>query len=140
MTVSPASAPNADNDVWQTQRKQRNQDFKALQSALQSGDLTGAQQAFANFQQDAPSSSPAGKKTQNTQAVADFQSLQSALQTGDLNAAQKAFASWQQDLQSAGKAHHHHHHHKSEPAVDGTSASTTASILPTSGSLLNQQA
>jgi len=140
MTVSPASSTSSDNDVWQTLRKQRNQDFKALQSALQSGDLSGAQQAFSNFQQDAQSSSPAGKKTQNTQAVADFQSLQSALQSGDLNAAQKAFASWQHDLQSARQTHHHHHHHKSEPAVDGTSASTTASVLPTGGSLLDQQA
>src|SRR5664280_393361 len=81
----------------QSSFKKQSQDFKALQSALQSGDLTSAQQAFASLQKDRPNSTQAAATTsnasgQNSPLANDFQALQTALQTGDISSAQSAFA------------------------------------------------
>jgi hypothetical protein len=118
------------------------QDFKALGSALQSGNLSTAQSALSTFQQDLQASAPAAAQTssqsssqpfgKNTQANTDFQNLTSALQSGDLSGAQQAFASLQNDLKTA-KGHHHHHHHGSSGASSGTSA-TASSSTPASSS------
>ena len=84
--------------------KQKRQDFKALESAVQSGDLNGAQQALASFQQDiqniqsargTSSNNSAGTYSQNP-AKNDFASLLSSVQSGDLTGAQSALASLQQ--------------------------------------------
>jgi ribosomal protein S20 len=119
MTVSNVSSTvNPYQPDVQSPWKQRAQDFKALQSALQSGDLSGAQQAFAAFQKDMPASAQAAQTAQansastpNSQGAKDFQALQSALGSGDLSGAQQAFASLQKDLQSAGSTGRRHHHH-----------------------------
>jgi len=107
------------------------QDFQAIGSALQSGDLSTAQSALATFQQDLQGNSqtssiqPFGK---NSQANSDYQNLVSALQSGNLSNAQQAFASLQTDLKSAHKGHHHHH--SSNTASSSTTASNpTASFL-----------
>jgi hypothetical protein len=125
--------------------QQRAQDFKALQSALQSGDLSGAQQAFASLQQDLPGTAQIANGSNQSNPVSkvsqDFQALQSALQSGDLATAQQAFSTLQQDLQSAHKAHHHHHHapDSSAPTQPGNaSSSSTTALAPTT--TLNQLA
>lgn len=113
------------------------QDFNAIGSALQSGDLSTAQSALATFQQDlqgnsqTPASQPFGK---NSQANTAYQSLVSALQSGNLSDAQKAFGSLQTDLKAAHKGHHHHHHASSvasstTPATSTTASSATDSLL-----------
>jgi predicted RNA methylase len=89
-------------------------DFNAIGSALQSGNLSDAQSALATFQQDLPGNSQTSTNPpfgNNSQANADYQSLVSALKSGDLSDAQKAYASLQNDLQGteAGKSHRHHH-------------------------------
>jgi hypothetical protein len=95
-------------------------DFKAIGSALQSGDLSTAQSALATFQKDlqnnpqASDTQPFGK---NSQANTDYQSLVSAVQSGDLSSAQKAFSSLQSDFKSVHKGHHHHHHGSEVPAA-----------------------
>jgi len=135
MTINNvSSAASLYQTETQSPWKQRAQDFKALQSALQTGDLSGAQQAFATLQKDLPSSAPTTKpsssSSQSTPASKDFQALQSALSSGDLSGAQQAFASLKQDLQSAGKAHKHQHHHSGSES----SATPVASSTPnTSG-------
>src|SRR5271157_2103560 len=72
-------------------------DLTALSSALQSGDLTGAQNAFATLMQDLGS-------TNTQQATAtlstDLTALSSALQSGDLTGAQNTLATVMQDLQN----------------------------------------
>ncbi|HXP60911.1 MAG TPA: hypothetical protein VN829_10495 [Dongiaceae bacterium] len=116
---------------WQQWAK----DFNALQSALQNGDLSGAQQAFVSLQQNQQSSSPGSASTassQNTQLASAFQALQSALSSGNLSQAQQAFASVQKDLQSAGKTGHHHHHH-------GGPASTTSQASNSDSSDISDQ-
>jgi hypothetical protein len=103
---------------------QRAGDFRALGKALRSGDLQGAQDAFAALQKDFQNGSNASTEgsqpfSQNTQAATDFQALQSALQSGDLSTAQKAFANLKTDLHGVGHAHRGHHHHRVETKNDG---------------------
>src|SRR6185295_2693196 len=104
MNISGVSSTNSPYD-YQTQIqssfKQRAEDFKSLESALQSGDLSGAQQAFATLTQDGRPVQQAGSagKSGNGQAATDFQALQTALQSNDLAEAQKAFSTLKQDIQ-----------------------------------------
>jgi soluble cytochrome b562 len=97
-------------------------DFKALGQALQSGDLAGAQQAYATLQQDLQTAEqPAAGSSGSTSAAAsgagklaqDFGALGQALQSGNLADAQHAYATVQQDAQKAQGAygHHGHRHH-----------------------------
>ena len=132
MSISGISASTDPYQAYQANGqnnvKQFRQDFQDLASALQSGDLSGAQQAFAALQQLLPNPS-AGSQTSTGQQgngqnpfSADFSALDQALKSGDLKGAQDAFAKLQQDMQSV-KGHHHHHHHKT--------SGTTPSITPT---------
>jgi hypothetical protein len=126
----------------QISRKQRTQDFKALQTALQSGNLSAAQEAFASFQQSQPNNSSgitangaASTSGQNSQASNAFQSLQSALTAGNLSGAQQAFATLQRNLEgaAASKSGRRHNHGSSMNAVtqtdNSTSGNTTAESL-----------
>ena len=122
-TVSSASQTNPAD--WQTSANQRRTDFQALATALQSGDIGSAQQAFAQLQKDSPrlaqaiSSDPSST---DSPRVADLKSLASALQSGDVSGAQQAFAKLQTDVKSA----HHGHHHKAAAAPATTSSSSTS--------------
>jgi len=159
MTVSNVSSVTnttpAANASWY---QQQFQDFKALASALQSGDLSGAQSAFSSWQSDLQSIAPSNAQSQvqdqpfgsNTKANSDFQALSSALQSGDISGAKQAFANLKKDVQSANGAkgaHRGHHHHRVKPQNDGdstqsstsTSTSTTAVDLAT-GTTLDAQA
>src|SRR5271168_758738 len=77
----------------QTFYQSRQSDLKQLGSALQSGDLNGAQQAFnalAALGQNGPfASSEPFSKSNRAQA---FEAIGQALQSGDLAGAQAAFA------------------------------------------------
>lgn len=75
--------------------KHRTQELEALQQALQSGNLSGAQQAFSQLQQNAPSGG-AGDAV-----ITDISALGTALSAGDISSAQTAFATLQQDIQNA---------------------------------------
>ena len=105
--------------------KQSATDFKSLAQALQSGDLAGAQQAFATLQQDSPwvsravSASDTANGGAGSTVASALQTLSKALQSGDISGAQQAFAALQQAFQTG---HHGHHHHapagaSSAPAV-----------------------
>jgi len=94
-------------------------DLGALQTALQSGDLSGAQKAFAALQSDMQQmrQTQGGQQAQKTHhhhhhhgggaqnaqnttsnPFSDLAAVGSALQNGDLSGAQKAFATLQQDM------------------------------------------
>jgi hypothetical protein len=111
-------------------------DFQALASALQSGNVSSAQQAYAALQKDAPglfqSNSSQGSSSSDPLASA-LSSLGTALQSGNLANSQQAFAALQQTVQG-----HHHHHHKGgddqSPAVTVGSDETQASSSSTSSS------
>ena len=85
------------------------QHFKAIGTALQSGNLAGAKNAVSSFDQAlqvASAASPAQPFGKNSQANTDYQNLTSDLQTGNLASAQKDFASLQNDLAPATKSPH----------------------------------
>jgi ribosomal protein S20 len=142
---SLSATTSTDPTANQIPMSQLVQSFKAVSSALQSGDLSSAQSAFSTFQQalqgnsSAASAQPFGK---NSQANTDYQSLTSSLQSGNLASAQKAFTSLKNDLQStsaggttqsAHKGHHHHHH-----AASATSSSPSATTTPATTASNNQ--
>jgi len=121
-------------------RQQGQQDFKSLADALQSGDLSGAQTAFASLLALFPSSSSlANSQTQSAGASSASSSsnctssitnglsaLGQALQSSDLTGAQNDFSKLVQAIQSIGGGHHHHHK-TSVSSQNTTSASATGS-------------
>jgi len=138
MSISSVSnSTNLQSSQMSDAFKQRKQDFAALASALQSGDLAGAQKAFATLQQDKLAIGQAqGGQGNNSSAVSQssqggatsmqdlMNQLKQALSSGDLQGAQQAFASLQQNMQAnRGHGHHHHHGGGSQP-----SSSSTASV------------
>jgi hypothetical protein len=84
-------------------------ELKALQTALQSGNLADAQTAFANFQSDLEARAQAGignsPLSQNGHIRDDITSLQSALDSNDITTAQQAFVTLKQDLRMLKQQH-----------------------------------
>ena len=129
-------------------RQQGQQDFKSLMDSLQSGDLSGAQSAFASLLQLLPNlSSAVNSQTQSSATSSqasssngtnsitnDLSALGQALQSSDLTGAQNDFSKLMQDMQAIkaiGGGHHHHHHKASASSQDATSASATGSTIGT---------
>jgi hypothetical protein len=134
-----------------TLAQQIQQDFKQLAGSLKSGDLAGAQKAYAALQKLLPSQSQ--NSTSSTQSsssstnpiVNDFNALGKALQSGDLTAAQSAFSTLQSDLKSQSQSSttgalmqamrpHHHHHAAAAQGSDGDSDATSSSTSTSSSS------
>ncbi len=126
MNVSTVSTADTTATDPSTTYKQTKADFQAIAAALQSGDVTQAQTAFAQLQKDNPrlaqalSSDPSST---DSPRIADLKSLASALKSGDLAGAQKAFGQLQQLAQTGGK---HHHHHAAAPAALAQTTGTDA--------------
>lgn len=139
-SISGTNLYQANQVSWQNNVAQRQKDFQDLASALQSGNLVGAQKAFADLQQLQPNFS-AGIQTQNGQPgsvqsplATDFSALGQALQSGDLPKAKDAFAKLLQDMQSV-QGHHRHHHHKASASIQSTASTTSSpSVGSTAGS------
>jgi len=142
MNVSSINSSNSASDIaannpWQ----KRMQDFKSLQSALASGDLSGAKQAFNGLQSNQTKAgqgfNATATNTPNSPISNDYQALQSALSSGDLSGAQKAFASLKQDIQSVKGSHGHHHHHKAGASGSSPAPAPTSTTNTTSSSTLD---
>jgi len=88
-SVSGATLPS------QSQLQQIKADFNQLKQSLQSGDLSGAQQAFADLQKLAPQGASGPFQNQ-------INALGQALQSGNLSAAQQAFSALQSTAESHG--------------------------------------
>ncbi len=100
MTVSAISSLSASSVAnFQSDR----QAFGQLTNALQSGNLTAAQDAYNTL-----ASSPIAQG--NSPFAQALQQIGQDLQSGDIADAQKALASLQQQQQARGGHHHHHHH------------------------------
>jgi len=99
MNISVVGSPSGSlSAAPQNGSRQQAQDLNAIANALQVGDFTGAQKAFAAFQQhsqDGTNSSNAPGK--NAQALA------AALQAGDWAGSAKAFRALRQEVQTARK-------------------------------------
>ena len=104
MTISAISSFSASQtSSYQTYR----QAFSQLTNALQSGNLSAAQDAYSTL-----ASSPAAQG--NGPFAQALQQIGQDLQSGDLKDAQQALASLQQQQQARG--HHHHHGAAAFPA------------------------
>lgn len=143
MSVAGISSTNiaAQPGLLGTFQQQRN-DFKQLSTALQSGDLTGAQAAFTDLAK-LSQNSKAGAQSSTSQIGQDFAAIGQALQSGDLAGAQQAFSTFQQDVKSAFQqrfqnfqaqqtqqqpsVHHHHHHHDAGNSGASNSSQSAAS-------------
>jgi len=102
-SISSAASRFLHGAATRTNPNQTVKDFQALGSALQSGNITGAQIAGAALQKDFPANPQAASSPPfgtNVQANSDYQSLTNALKSGDLTGAQKAFTLLQTDLRS----------------------------------------
>jgi hypothetical protein len=140
MTIPAVSSngPLSASDVQASYNQQRS-DFQALASALQSGDINSAQQAFAQLQKDSPrlaqalSSDPSSS---DSPRIADLKSLASALKSGDISGAQQAFAKLQTEVKSA----HHGHHHHATASTSGTDADGDNDGSSSVGTVINATA
>src|SRR5271170_718416 len=103
----PSSTLNQASSPLNTNQQQQSE-FQQLTQALQSGNLTNAQQAFSSL-----TSSATNSGLLSVQLTQDLSKLGSALQSGNLTGAQQAYSSVQQNLQNSAPtaAHHHHAHH-----------------------------
>jgi hypothetical protein len=97
-------------------------DFKSLTSALQSGDLNGAQQAYAALKKDAPELFQNNSATSTNPLANALSALGSALQSGNLTGAQTAMSSLQQAVRG------HHHHHRDDDSATAITASPVSPI------------
>jgi len=129
--ISSSNTPVQANILRSTNQQQRT-DFQQLTQALQSGNLSSAQQALSALTNSATTSS-----LLSAQLTQDLSKLGSALQSGNLSSARQAYSSVQQNLQSSNPtgAHHHHAHHgggsqlltSGFPDSSGSSSSSAAS-------------
>jgi hypothetical protein len=124
--MSVATISSANNAYQTNPYAQARQDFQNLGNALQSGNLTAAQQAFAQLQQSNPNIGQSQGTQNNSSASQAIQNLGNALQSGDLSGARQAFAQLQQGMQAAGKGHGHHHHSR-----QSSGTSQASQVLPT---------
>jgi hypothetical protein len=105
---------------------QTRQAFGQLSNALQSGNLSAAQNAYNTL--------AASPLAQNGPFAAAIQQIGQDLTSGDLADAQKALASLQQQQQQKPHGHHHHHGGIKPPdqtdATDQTQSSSTSQSSP----------
>jgi hypothetical protein len=114
MTVSGISGASAYNYPTSAAPSGFPQALGALESSLGSGDLSGAEQAYASLSALA-SSGPGPLANSNSPLAQALSAIGQALQSGNLTAAQQALTSFQQ-----ARGHHHHGHH------DSTGGGTTS--------------
>jgi ribosomal protein S20 len=85
-----------------TVSQQLKKELKQLTDALQTGNLTGAQQAYSALQQLDPNKSQDSSGGNSTNPIRnDLKAVGQALQSGDLSGAQSAFSQLQTDLKAA---------------------------------------
>jgi hypothetical protein len=132
-----------------TPAQQVQQDYAQLASALQNGNLTGAQSAFSALEQalqtqTGSSTAGASSSTNSNDPIANALSeLGQALSSGNLSQAQSWFSQLQDDIQAAqsgtfgaqnpgqrqraddSRAHGHHHHHGGDWSSNQSSGSNS---------------
>jgi len=111
MTISAISPSSAS---LLTSFQNDRQAFGQLTSAIKSGDLSAAQDAYNTL-----ASSPIAQG--NSPFAQALQQIGQDLQNGDIADAQKALASLQQQQQARGGHHHHHHHGGGVSGASGSS-------------------
>ncbi len=105
MAVSSISSLYAGN-AQATNPQNPRQLFVQLIKSIQSGDLAGAQKAYASLTQ-AQSDTASDPNDPFSQAM---QQIGASLQSENIGGAQQALSTLQHELEGKHQAHHHHHH------------------------------
>lgn len=126
------------------------QSLSALQSALQSGNLSTAQTAFSSLLNFFPGTSDSTASTASSKASTagnavstDLQSLQSAIQSGNIGAAQSALTKLTTSLQGSKWHGYQHRHHRGgglQNDLTGSSLPPVSSTSDSSSSTTNSTA
>ena len=142
MSIDAISGSNAAS-AYSPYRQTRT-DFQSLSQALQSGNLSAAQSAYAALQQDQQNGP---QPPANSPLANDFNALGQALQSGDLSGAQQSLAAVKSDFQSLRQARGGHRGgHKGggggdgdDPAsaLDGSSSSNASKTVATETTTTN---
>ena len=107
-SIFSAYSANQSSSSAPSGAKQFAKDLTALETALESGNLTDAQTAFAAFAKDVKSSdkgNPFNSSNDSSDTLAnDLKAVETALKTGDISSAQQAFATLKTDMEAARKA------------------------------------
>jgi hypothetical protein len=134
-SISPVSALSSSSYDTATSilpsSTQIQSDLQSLSSALQAGNLTNAQQAFATLQKDAPGLVQASGNPTSSPISSALSAVGTALSKDNISGAQQAFAT----LQQAGKGHHHRHHGGVSLSNATSSAASTSSSSSSVSSL-----
>ncbi|MFI5303206.1 MAG: hypothetical protein ACHQYP_00300 [Nitrospiria bacterium] len=133
MSVNSVSSNHALYQVnAQATNQKVQQNLSNLGSALQSGNLTGAQQALTAFEQ-VLNMSKTGNPSQtfssssgNNKLSSDLSALENDLKSQNTTSAQADFNQLIQDLQSVQKGHHHHHSHYAQSNSNGQNPAANA--------------
>jgi DNA-binding FadR family transcriptional regulator len=123
MRVDSSTSTSATQGAAIAGWQQKQQNFKDLFSAIQSGDMSSAQNALKAL--------TGGSGTVNSSSP--LAAIAHALQAGDVQGAQKAA----QDFQTRRQEHHHHHGQANQSAAAAPAASQPSSGP---GSLLSVKA
>ena len=106
--------------------------FMQLSKAISSGDVNGAQQAYAQLTQALGNNGGTGSTNNSndpfSQALA---AIGQSLQSGDIGGAQQALANLQQQMQGARGHHHHGGHHGGGQANAASNTASSATTTPT---------
>ena len=136
MAVSGVSPTASTLQSTQTDPRQL---FGQLTSAINSGDLSSAQQIYSQLSQ-ALGGTNANSNNPFDQAL---NAIGQSLQSGDIGGAQQALSSLQQQTQ-AGRGHHHHGGHhggggqtNASASPSSTTTTSSASVTATSGTTIN---
>lgn len=130
MSISAISGSNTltQPNNLQSLNQQQSTEFQQLTQALQSGNLSSAQQVLS-----ALTGNTATSGLQSLQLTHDLNKLGSALQSGNLSSARQAYSTIQQNLQSTHPLTAHHqrgpHNGRSEFLTSGFPGSSTGSLL-----------
>jgi cellobiose-specific phosphotransferase system component IIA len=124
MSISPVSSSSA---AYQpVQQGDTRQDFLQLIKSIKSGDLAGAQQAYAAFTQSQTASG--AQPDPNSPFAQALSQIGDALKSGNIDQAQQTLAGLQSQIR--GGHHHRHHGGGSANASNSTGTATPASDNP----------
>jgi DNA-binding FadR family transcriptional regulator len=151
VSLSQGATPTVSNG--RSSIRQERQDFDQLYQALQSGNLSAAQQAYGDFQKVQASLASASTETSGTTTASttkavktDWTALGQALQTGSLTGAQDALGKLLQDAQAALQSRHQLEAQNAQSVyalmhgvqgASGTSTATATNASASTGSVQN---
>jgi hypothetical protein len=132
MSISISSAVGSAYQNYQTDssKDQFKKDMQSIQAALQSGDISGAQDAFSKLQ-ELQQQKVSKNGSSPDQVQKDMKTLQSALDSGNLQDAQSAFTQLQTDMKAHGGGHHKHHQSQDASVQSTATVDTRTGASPT---------